>query len=110
MTRRELFRQCIGVIGAVALPLSLRVQTWYGTLGQWMYHAEHGVTRLEKMNRLVEVPGSAFSNIPSTFVRYGGFGVEWGWRTRWVGHYETASHRILGWMDRSGRVWWARKP
>jgi hypothetical protein len=90
------------------IPVGLRMQQWYGTLGQWMHHSEHGVRRLEKMKMLVEVPGSAFSTIPSKFIAYRTGQLPAG--ERWLGHYETAHARILGWMDRTGRVWWAKQP
>jgi len=108
MTRRELFRQVLGTTATAMIPVGLRMPQWYGTLGQWMHHSEYGVRRLEKLKQLVEVPGSAFSTIPSTFITYNTPGFTR--FTGWVGHYETAPARILGWMDQSGRVWWAKQP
>ena len=115
MTRRDLLRMVSGSL--LSIPFITRVQVWYGTLGQWMYHSEHGVRRLEKMKMLVEVPGGAFSSIPSKFVPYhrvdavGRYTwVDGAASSKWAGHYETAHARILGWMDNAGRVWWAKQP
>lgn len=117
MTRRDLFRQVASTLAVLAVPVSMRTQVWYGTLGQWMHHSTHGVKRLERLKQLVEVPGGAFSNIPSRFVPYHRVDAtgRYTWAdgvksSKWAGHYETAHARILGWMDNSGRVWWAKQP
>jgi hypothetical protein len=114
--RRDLLRMLSGSV--VSIPFLTRLSSWYGTLGQWLLHSKEGVLRLEAARRLVEIPGGALASLggpgPNTFVKYIEHArVEDMYKVaqrgrQWIGHWQTTHGRILGWVDATGRAWWAK--
>ena len=92
-----------------AAPFAAMLPRWYGTAAQWALHAKEGVLRLAVARRLIEVPPSALERIPAQFAGYvQGFQPAKTLGPRWIGHWEAEGGRILAWVDRTGRAWWAK--